>query len=71
MSLSNNAQALSLVDLGKEPGSLDLTFFMGQTKDHRKKKNVIYKEKSSVSMTIIILFQLLKHCPLAITQWLM
>ena len=71
MSLSNNAQALSLVDLGKEPGSLDLTFFMGQTKDHRKKKNVIYKEKSSVSMTIIISFQLLKHCPLAITQWLM
>lgn len=36
----------------------------GQTnEDGGTKKNVIYKEKSSVSMTIIILFQPLKHCP--------
>ena len=26
MNLSNNAQALSLVDLGKKPGILDLSF---------------------------------------------
>lgn len=71
MNLSNNVQALSLVDLGKEPGSPDLTFFKGQTKDRWTKKNVIYKAKSSVSMTIIILFEPLKHCPQAITQWLM
>ena len=66
MNLSNNAQALSLVDLGKKPGIRDLTFLCraSQTNEDRgTKKNVIYEEKSSVSMTIIILFQPLKHCP--------
>ena len=63
MNLSNNAQALALTggSRDQEPGSPDLTFFMGQTKDRRTKKNVIYQEKSSVSMTIIILFEPLKH----------
>jgi len=30
MNLSNNTQALSLVDLGKKSGIPALTFFMGQ-----------------------------------------